>query len=433
MRKGARKVELKEAQKQPMRALPLTAMLVSLRSGLRELVVEAGMQALETLLEDERTTLCGPRYQHDAQRRAVRAGHAPAELVMGGRRVRVRRPRARSADGQHEIPLPVWQQFSDEDVLNEDAVEKMVVGVSTRKYKRVLDAIPPEVEARGTSKSAVSRRFVAATAKQLKVWMSRPLGALHLAAVYIDGLVFDGHVVLIALGVDADGKKHVLGAREGATENAAACGGLLDDLIERGVRTESSLLFIVDGSKALVKAIQSRFGQRAIIQRCQVHKARNVKEHLPKEMQPSVAATMRQAYATAKAETAKKQLENLARRLEDDYPSAAASLREGLAETLTILRFHLPPSLTRTFATTNPIENLNSTTRWTCRNVKRWRGGTMVMRWACAAIQEASTNFRRIKGAKRGMAVLLKVLKENDTKIDINLNHINIDTVTNAG
>jgi transposase-like protein len=294
----------------------------------------------------------------------------------------------------------------------------MLVGVSTRKYKRALDELPMEVDEFGTSKSAVSRRFVAATKKQLDEWLARDLGAIDLAAIMIDGLAFGEHVALIALGIDSDGRKHVLGLHEGATENATACGALLDSIIARGVRTDRSKLFVVDGSKALCKAIVTRFGERALIQRCQVHKARNVREHLPDELQASVSSTMRQAYATRDHKSAKRQLENLARRLDDDHPSAAASVREGVAETLTVIRLALPQSFARTFATTNPIENLNSSTRWTCRNVKRWQGGTMVLRWASAAICEASERFRRVKGSKSGMPILLEALRANDRKLD---------------
>lgn len=229
----------------------------------------------------------------------------------------------------------VAEEFSIEDPLEREALEKMLVGVSTRKYRRALDALPPEVDEFATSKSAVSRRFVAATKRQLADWLGRDLSGLRLASVMLDGLTFGEHLVLIALGIDTDGKKHVLGLHEGATENASACGALLDDIIERGVSTLHSLLFVIDGAKALHKAIVARFDGRALIQRCQVHKARNVKEHLPDEMHSSVAATMRQAYASGDEKSAKRQLENLAHQLDDEYPSAASSVREGLAETLT--------------------------------------------------------------------------------------------------
>lgn len=418
MGKAARKTKQGQVESFGQRVLPLASVIFTLRRGLRDFVVEAGTQALAALLEEERTELCGERYRHDSDRRAVRAGHATGELVMGGRKTRVRRPRVRSADGSEEIGLPSWRQFSIEDPLEREAMEKVLIGVSTRKYRRALEALPPEVDEFGTSKSAVSRRFVAATRRQMADWLGRNLSGLRLASVMIDGLAFGKHLVLIALGIDADGKKHVLGLHEGASENAAACGALLDDIIERGVSTQHSLLFVIDGAKALHKAIVARFDGRALIQRCQVHKMRNVKEHLPDELHASVAATMRQAYAARDERTAKRQLETLARQLEEEHPGAAASLREGLVETLTVIRLQLPASFARTFATTNPIENLNSTARWTCRNVKRWRSGTMVERWACAAMQEAASRFRRVKCAKSGMPVLVAALAANDAKLD---------------
>lgn len=418
MGKAAKKRVAGQVESFGQRVLPLAALVFTLRRGLREFVVEAGMQALDALLEEERTELCGERYRHQAERWAVRAGHAPGELVMGGRKVRVRRPRARTADGSKELSLPSWREFSLRDPLEREAVEKMVVGVSTRKYRRALDAAPPELDEYGTSKSAVSRRFVAATERQLADWLGRDLSAIKLAAIMIDGLAFDEHTVLIALGIDIEGKKHVLGIHEGVTENAAACGALLDDMIERGVSVQRSLLFCVDGAKALHSAVVARWGKRALIQRCQVHKARNVKDHLPDELHASVAATMRQAYAMRDFKKAKQQLENLARRLDDEHPSAAASVREGLAETLTVIKLGLPQSFARTFATTNPIENLNSTARWTCRNVKHWRGGTMILRWCCVAMKEAQSRFRRIKAASSGMPVLLAALRENDRLLD---------------
>jgi putative transposase len=428
MGKAARKKHKGQVESFGQRVLPLAALMFTLRRGLREFVVEAGMQALDALLEDERTQLCGERYRHNAERRVMRAGHAPGELVMGGRKVRVSRPRVRTADGTKEVPLPSWELFSTDDPLERDAVEKMVVGVSTRKYRRALDAVPPEVDEYGTSKSAVSRRFVAATAQQLIEWMKRDLTAIQLVAIMIDGLVFDEHTVLIALGIDSDSKKHVLGIHEGATENATACSALLDDIIERGVPAQRSLLFAIDGAKALHSAIVKRWGERALIQRCQVHKARNVKDHLPDELHASVGATMRQAYASRDFAQAKKQLENVARALDEEHPGAAASLREGLGETLTVVKLGLPTTFARTLATTNPIENLNSTARWTCRNVKLWRNGKMILRWCCAAMQEAEARFRRVKGAKSGMPILVAALRANDRRLDRE-----VDEVAEAG
>jgi transposase-like protein len=228
----------------------------------------------------------------------------------------------------------------------------------------------------------------------------------------------DERVVLIALGIDTSGKKHVLGIHEGATENAAACGALLDDIIARGVATERSKLFVIDGSKALVKAIRDRFGERALIQRCQIHKKRNVRDHLPEYMRSSVSATMSQAHQTRDAVRATKLLENLARSLDAEHPSAAASVREGLGETLTVVRLGLPLQLGRVLSTTNAIENLNSTARDVCRRVKHWRSGEMILRWTCAAMREAESKFRRVQGFKGGLPLLLNALHRNDERID---------------
>ena len=386
------------------------------RRGLRELVIGSGMSVLQAILEAERSELCGARYSRGERRRAHRYGYAPGELVMGGRRVSVPRPRARGSAG--EIELPSFAAFSGTDPLSERAVESMLIGVSTRKYRRGLESLPEGLSERGTSKSTVSRRFVQATEAELAKHFGRSLTGLDLKAIYIDGLAFgDERMLLIALGVDAGGYKHVLGTYEGATENGAACGGLLDDLIGRGVKTDRSMLFIIDGAKALSSAISKRFAERGVIQRCQVHKKRNVRDHLPEYMRPSVLATLSQAYESTDAVRAQKLLENLARSLEVDHPSAAASVREGLAETLTVVRLGLPVILRRGFATTNPIENINGTVRRICHRVKNWKSGGMVLRWTGAALREAEAGFRRINGHK-SMNALIRTLEKNDERID---------------
>ena len=423
MKKGAKKTERGQAES-AQALLPSAALAFTLRRGLREFVVDSGIKALGDLLEQERAELCGPRYKHEPERATHRAGFAAGELAMGGRRVQVRRPRART--DEREVELPTWKQFSSEDPLHARALEEMVIGVSTRKYRRALEDLPPEVKERGTSKSAVSRRFVAATKKELATWLSRDLGEIDLATVMIDGLAFGTErVVLIALGIDTSGNKHVLGIHEGATENAAACSALLDEIIGRGVATKRSRLFVVDGSKALVKAIRDRFGERALIQRCQVHKKRNVRDHLPEYMRSSVSATMSQAYQTRDAVRATKLLENLARSLDAEHPSAASSVREGLTETLTVTRLRLPLQLCRVLSTTNAIENLNSTARDVCRRVKHWRSGEMILRWTCAAMREAENRFRRVQGFKGGMPLLLNALQKNDDRIDGRLDEAN--------
>lgn len=391
------------------------AAMADARSTLHEAVISAGMTVLGAMLEEDRTKLCGRRYAHDPERRATRAGCTQGELAMGGRRVSVAKPRVRGSDNR-EITLPTWERFAAADPLTPRAVEQMVLGVSTRNYARSIEPAPEAIRSRGTSKSAVSRRFVTATREQLAQMMSRDLGSLSLCAVMIDGLHVGDHVVLAALGIDEAGEKHVLGLYEGATENATICTGLLSDVVARGLRIDRSMLFVIDGSKALAKAIRAVFGQRAIIQRCQVHKRRNVENHLPDDMKKSVGRTISAAYHSDNAPRAKRMLEGLARQLEKKHPAAAASLREGLDETLTVLKFGLPPWLMRTLATTNPIEFINSRIRKTTHNVTRWESGEMVVRWLALALNEASKTFRKLRGYK-GMPKLLAALRAHDQTI----------------
>jgi putative transposase len=381
------------------------------RENLREFVISAGTAALAGVLEEERTQLVGARYAHLPDRRARRAGSAPGELVMGGRRVQVRRPRARTLDGQ-EMQLPSWTAFGADDPLHERAVEQMLVGVSTRRYARSLEPLPADLPERGTSRSAVSRRFVAATERQMAEWLGRDLGALELGVLMIDGIHIDEHVMLVALGIDAGGNKHVLGVREGATENAAACTALLADLRDRGVHTDRTVLVVIDGGKALAKAVRSVFGDRAIVQRCQAHKTRNVVDQLPDDMKPSVRQALREAYAASDGDRAHTMLTNLVRRLRDKHPGAASSLEEGLDETISVKRLRLPKKLERQLSTTNAIENLMGSVRRLSRRVKRWRGGKMILRWTVTAVSDAATRFRKITGARDGMAELMRVLRE---------------------
>jgi len=391
------------------------AAIADARATLHDAIVGAGMTVMEALLEAERTTLCGPRYVHDEGRRAKRWGHTIGELSLGGRRVQLRRPRAQTMDGR-EVRLASWERFAAADPLTPRAVEQMVLGVSTRKYARSVEPAPPGFSSRGASKSAVSRRFVAATREQLAQMMGRSLAGLALCAVMIDGIHIGEHLVLIALGIDELGDKHVLGLYEGATENAAVCTGLLADLVSRGLRTDRSILFVIDGSKALANGIRATFGARAVIQRCQVHKRRNVVDHLPDEMKKSVGRTISTAYKCGDAARAKRMLESLARQLERKHPAAAGSLREGLDETLTVLRFDLPLWLTRTLATTNPIEFINARVRKTTGNVARWDGGEMVLRWLALALDEAAKTFRKLRGYK-GIPKLVAALRAHDDQL----------------
>jgi len=407
---GRSRVEEQTGGKQ--RYLPLREFF---REALWDAVVVSGFAFAQEQLEAERAALCGPRYAHDPERAAMRAGHAPSSLTVGGRRAEINRPRVRSSDG-HELFLPSWQAWSARDPLEQRAVEQMVLGVSSRHYARSLEPLR-EIGVRGVSKSVVSERFVVGTAKRLAELMRRKLSGLRLIAVMIDGVRFADHVVLAAIGVDLGGKKHVLGLREGATENAAACKALLADLIERGLPAERSLLFVIDGAKALRKAITDTFGSRALIQRCREHKKRNVTDALPERMRPTVRSAISEAYASGEVKRARRILENLARSLERGHPSAAASLREGLDETLTVMRLELPESLERVLSSTNLIENLFSRVRELSRRVRRWQGGAMILRWTAAGVLEAERNFRKIAGY-RALSKLDAALRAHDAIID---------------
>jgi len=398
------------------RHLPLVDLLVDTRTELFELAVRSGLKVVEAMLEEDRTAVCGPRYAHQAERIASRAGTVPSEVVLGGRKVAVRRPRVR-AQGR-EVPLPTFETLTATDPLNRRVVEQMLVGVATRQYARSLEPLPAEIQGRGTSKSSVSRRFVAKTAAQLSAWQSTPLDALDLAGLLLDGVHVGDHCLVVAVGIAADGEKHALGLWDGSTENASVCQSLLANLQSRGLRTDRSLLVILDGSKALRKAVRATFGDAALVQRCQIHKMRNILDHLPDRQRPWVQAILRRAYQTPEIKTATRLLHDLARRLASAYPSAAESVREGLEETLTVLTLNLSTRLRRSLATTNAAESLISRTRHVKRNVKRWRGGQMMLRWVAAGILEAVKGFRRLKG-HADMPTLVAALRARDQQLGL--------------
>ena len=408
----------KKLKKSLADVLPLSSVLeVVIREELRDFVIQQGICALTKILEEERTALCGAPYERGGQP-ARRAGSAPGQLVMGGRKIFVKRPRVRDDDG--ELSLASYQQFSEEDPLAHRALEQMVIGVSTRKYERSLEAVPEELGPRSTSKSSVSRRFIAATQEQLTACLKRSLSELDIQCVMLDGIHLAGHLVVIAVGIDAGGHKHVLGFWEGSTENSEVCVSLLSDLVERGLHAQQSMLFVIDGGKALRKAIQKVFGKRALVQRCQIHKMRNVLGHLPKDMHRSTRQAMREAYASASFKTAKRRLKQLAASLADDHPGAEASLLEGLEETLTLKNFGLSKSLERSLASTNIIENLNGSVRRVTRRVKNWKSGVMALRWVASSVIDAEKKFRRLRGHK-GMPKLVEYLRAHDQEIDQHL------------
>jgi transposase-like protein len=387
------------------------------RRTLFDFVIEEGMKAFEALLDAERENLCGPPHRKGKPGDALRWGSTEGRLVMGGRRVMHRRPRVRQSG--KEIPLPTWKQYAEEDPLNERTLGQVVLGVSTRGYDRSVEQVPDELGPHGATKSAVSRRFVALTEEQLSQWLARDLSKLKLAVVMLDGIEVGDHTVVVALGIDESAEKHVLGLWQGATENEVLCTALLNNLVERGLDPQLRHLFVIDGGKALRKAIRVVF-KHALVQRCQEHKRRNILGYLPKSMHPSVNSALRDAFRSTSRVTAKKRLVQLAAGLNDDCPEAADSIREGLDELITLKDMKLPLWLERTLSTTNPIENLNGNIRRITRNVKRWRDGAMVRRWIGASVLEAARGFRRLRGHK-GMTLLLAALgrlPEQTTRVD---------------
>lgn len=412
MGKSRRRTAKKEEPKPEQRALPMLEILVRSKLVLHELIVETGMQVLEALLEEDRVAICGPKSKPQEARKAYRHGFDQGQLVLGGRKVSVRKPRCRSVDGE-EVLLPAWQELAAEDPLCRRMLEQMLIGVSTRKYERSLEDLPTPMRSVASKKSSVSRRFVAKTQAQVDAFLGRSLEGLDLPVLMFDGTELGGHILVVAMGIDADGKKHVLGVREGSTESSELCKSLLRNLIDRGLVVEQPRLLVIDGSKGLHKALKVVFGRWGHVQRCQVHKIRNVLDHLPKSHVPWVKEQLRRAWLRSdSAEQAQKRLLDLAKSLQDEYPGAAGSIREGLSESLTLLRLGMPvDALYRSLRSTNAIENLQGLIQQTARRVKRWRGGSMALRWAVGGILEAESNFRRVKGF-RGLPTLVAALWE---------------------
>ncbi len=378
----------------------------------------AGIATLSEMMEQDAVDLCGSRHGRSVGRRGYRWGRTAGRLGFHGGKVAIERPRVRARSGA-EMTLPSWQAAQAEDWLGRWAMNLMLINVSTRRFGRAVRLPEGDITAvpgAGVSKSAVSRRFVALSAERMKAWMSEDLSQLDLLAIQIDGMHISNELTLLAaIGIDGIGGKHPLGLIEGATENAAVVQALLDNLIERGLDPKHCRLFIVDGSKALIKAIRRTFGRHTPIQRCQVHKARNIVERLPKHLHASVRAALRQAWELDDAEKAERLLRNLARRLEQAAPGVSASILEGLDEMLTVIRLGLPSSLRRSLACTNIIENMMGTVRRVCRNVKHWRDASMALRWTAAAMQEAVKGFRRLK-AYRQLPMLRAALAAHQCK-----------------
>jgi putative transposase len=371
------------------------------KEGLLALSVGVGLGVLSELMEEEVDDVVGPKGKHNPDRSAVRHGHEAGEVTLGGRRVPVERPRVRTADGDQEVALGTYAHFADRDPLARVVLERMLAGVSTRRYPRTQEPVGEQIEAkaRSTSKSAVSRTFVERTREALGELMSRQLGDMRLAVMMIDGLELKGRMNIVALGVTTEGIKVPLGLWDGSTENAIVVTALLSDLVERGLDPQQGMLFVIDGSKALRKGIRSVFGE-VPIQRCIRHKERNVLGHLPERDRPAVKARLRKAWAETDHARALEQLTRLAVELDHTHPGAAGSLREGMAETLTVIRLGIKGKLKRTLESTNPAESMIDTVRTTQRNVKHWSSGEMGLRWTAAGMLEAEKQFRKVIGYK---------------------------------
>lgn len=378
-------------------SLPLVDALMGLEEDFFALCVRSGQAVLAAMLEEDRTRLCGPKWSRTAKGVAQRAGTTRSEVTLGGRRIGITRPRARRR-GAEEIELPTFVWASGRDPLDRATLGAISAGVSTRAYEATLSELPDDISSRATARSSVSRRFVAMSTAKLTEWLNAPLDDAEVEAIAIDAIHFKRHCVVIALGIVAQGEKRILGLQEGSTENGAVVKALLTNLVERGLDSSRPMLFAIDGSKALRKAIREVWGARGVVQRCQVHKVRNVLEHLPLEARPRVRAEMRRAYEESDWKKAEACLKRLARSLEEEHPGAAASLQEGLAETLTLQRLGVRGALYRTLRSTNTIENLNGTIATYVRNVKRWRGGRMILRWVAAALDHSQPRFRAIRG-----------------------------------
>jgi transposase-like protein len=384
-----------------------------LREGLLALAVGTGLQVMAALMEADITAVCGPKGRHDPDRAAVRHGHGAGSVSLGGRRVPVERPRMRAADGSGELAVASYELFSDTEVLGRMALERMLAGLSTRRYPVALEPVGARTEqaATSTSRSAVSRRFVAQTQTALAALLAADLSCLDLVALMVDGVHFGEHTCVVALGIGIDGIKHPLSLVEGSTENTTLVTELIVGLRERGLDVTRPILVVLDGSKALRRAVLDVF-DRPVIGRCQLHKIRNVADHLPEKLRSVVTARMRRAYHADSALAAEAELGVLAAELDRTHPGAAASLREGMAETLTVLRLNMSPTLARTFRSTNAIESMISICRDHASNVKNWRDGTMALRWCAAGMVEAGKQFRRVNGHMH-----LRSLRDTLTKV----------------
>jgi putative transposase len=398
--------------------MPLVTGAVETRRGLMAWSHQLGVEALQDIFRDDVERMVGPKGKHQEVRSYNRWGSTPAEMEFGGRRISVERPRVRRRAGG-EVELPTVRYVQAVDPLPDTVLNQILLGVSTRGYDASVPPPPIGTRSRGTSRSAVSRRLVHKMSEKMKASLTSSLAEAHLVGLLVDGIGVGDHTIVVALGVTPEGKKVPLGLHQGSTENATVCTTLVNKLLERGLKIEDPILCVIDGGKGIRKALRDVLGHLAVIQRCTVHKRRNVREHLPKHRQKSIDRQIHDAYASKTADTARKRLRQviswLARNGEE---SAAESLKEGLEETLTVIKLGLPDILRKFFSTTNAIENLMGSIRKVTRNVKRWRSDQMARRWVTAAIERARSRFRNIKGHK-SIPILIAALRVHAKTLDL--------------
>jgi putative transposase len=390
------------------------------REGLLALSVGVGLSVVHQLMEAEVEEVVGPRGKWNPDRTAKRHGHERGSMTLGGRRVEVSRPRIRTADDERELPVMTYEYFADRDPLTVVVMNRMLAGVSSRKYASVGEPVGEEVEreSRSTSKSTVSELFIERTRTALEELMGRRLDDVRLAVMMLDGMEIADRTHVVALGITTDGVKIPLGLYEGSTENATVATALLSDLVDRGLDPEQAILFVTDGGKAIRRAIKDVFGERALVHRCHRHKERNVTDLLPERDRPAILAKIRGAWALDNADLAEQRLERLACELDRTWPDAAGSLREGLSDTLTLMRLGIDGQLAKTLCSTNPCESMIEIVRYTQRNVKRWRDGDMRKRWTAAGMLVAEQQFRRIIGY-RNLAKLVIAIERHVDRIKL--------------
>jgi putative transposase len=393
-------LEASESPLPPQIQEALGELVGAAREGLLALSVGVGLGVVHELMALEVDEVVGPKGMHNPGRGAKRHGHEDGSMTLGGRRVAVRRPRMRTVDDEHELPVETYGYFADRDPLTRAVMDRMLAGVSTRKFAQVGEPVGADVEqaATATSRTSVSEMFIERTRTALGELMSRRLDDVRLAVMMLDGLEIADRTHVVALGITTEGVKIPLGLWEGSTENATLARTLLADLVDRGLDPEQAILFVIDGGKALRKAIRDVFGEHALVHRCHRHKERNVTDLLPERDRDQVRARMRAAWSLTDPLLARQRLELLASELDRTWPDAAGSLREGMHDTLTLMRLGITGTLATTLCSTNPCESMIEIVRHTQRNVKRWQDGDMRKRWTAAGMLVAEQQFRRIIG-----------------------------------